>query len=99
MEMEQQLRKLLEENLELAKENNLMLRKLRNGQKWNRVSRFVYWIVLLGIALGGYYYIAPYTKMFTKIYNENKDLFSGNFTDFTLLKTYLNGNTEVPSSN
>lgn len=97
--MEPELRKLLEQNLDLAKENNAMLRKLRNGQKWGRVSRFVYWVVLLGIALGGYYYIAPYTKMFTKIYNENKELFSGNFSDFTLLRTYLNGNTETPISN
>lgn len=94
--MESEIRKLLEQNLELEKENNSMLRKLRNGQKWSRVGRLFYWLFLIAITLGGYYYIAPYTRILSKVYEENKNLFNGNFSDFNMIKTYLNGNIENP---
>lgn len=49
-----------EELLELEKDNNRMLHKMYRGMMWGRVVKTIYWIVLLAIMFGAYYYIQPY---------------------------------------
>jgi hypothetical protein len=57
--MDQETKGLLEEIKRLESENNSLLLKLHNIQKWNLISRVVYWFILLGIAVGAFYFIKP----------------------------------------
>ena len=50
-----QLKNMVSESLTLARENNKMLKKVRSTQKWANYSRIFYWILIIGISIGGYY--------------------------------------------
>lgn len=58
--MDPEDRRLLSESLKLAEDNNRMLRKLYGAMKWGRVMRLVYWLVILSLSLGVFYFIQPY---------------------------------------
>lgn len=53
-------KKLLEETFEFAKENNKMLRQIRRAQKWASFLRAVYWLVIIGLGIGTFYFLEPY---------------------------------------
>ena len=57
--MEQDIKSLLEENLALTKENNAMLKRIRSAQRMAMIYRVIYWIVILGMTFGAYYFIQP----------------------------------------
>jgi hypothetical protein len=56
---DENLHEILEENLKLTKENNKILRKMQSAMRWGRVVKFFYWIIIIGISIGAYYYIQP----------------------------------------
>jgi hypothetical protein len=66
--MDQETKGLLEDIKRLENENNSLLLKLHNSQKWNLISRIVYWFILLGIAVGAFYFIKPF-KIVTAVFN------------------------------
>ena len=35
---------------------------------WGRVMRYVYWAILLGAAVGAYYFIEPYVDQMLEVY-------------------------------
>ena len=49
----------INELTKLVKENNRMLKKLHRAQMWSSVMRAVYWVLILGITVGAYYYLQP----------------------------------------
>ncbi len=51
---------MLKKTLELSQENNKMLHSIRRSMVWGRVMRIVYWVIIIGAAVGIYYYIEPY---------------------------------------
>ena len=66
--MDGELKNLLEENLKLSKENNELLIKVRRVQKWSQYSRIFYWILILGITYGAFYFIQPYLENLLSLY-------------------------------
>lgn len=66
--MDQDIKKLLEENLELSKENNELLKKVRNTQKLAQIYRIVYWVVIIGASYGAYYFVQPYVGGILNVY-------------------------------
>jgi len=60
--MDPELKRMLDENLELSRENNAMLRKLRNTQKWSKIWSLVKYLILAGVAFGAYKFLEPYLK-------------------------------------
>lgn len=58
--MQPEEREMLKKTLELSQENNKMLKAIRRSMFWGKVVRIVYWIVIIGAAIGLYYYIEPY---------------------------------------
>ncbi|NLE07074.1 MAG: hypothetical protein GX627_00420 [Parcubacteria group bacterium] len=58
--MEPEERKMLKKTLELAQENNKMLRSLKHSLFWGRVVRGIYWLIIIGAAVGIYITIDPY---------------------------------------
>ena len=53
-------KEILKKTLELSQENNDMLHSIRRGMFWGRVMRVIYWVVIIGVSIGVYYYIEPY---------------------------------------
>jgi len=66
--MDPELKRLLRENLELSKENNKILHKMHRGLVLGRIMRIIYWVVILGVAMGSYYFIQPYIDSLLAVY-------------------------------
>ncbi len=60
---------MLQETLALAKENNKMLHKVRNVQKWAAFWRVLKLLIVVGLTLGSFYYIEPYLNKMLDLYN------------------------------
>lgn len=56
----------LDEVLELARENNKMLRSMRRTQRLSSFFRLLYWAIILGSVFGVYYYFEPTIKKYMK---------------------------------
>ncbi len=68
-------RSLLERTYQLAEENNEILRKMRRINRFSFAMRALYWIVVIGLAVGALYFIQPYVDAVTDTYSS---LFGGN---------------------
>ena len=60
---------LLLKTAELVKENNSLLRKMRRGARMRAALHMLYWIVIIGLSFGAYYFIEPYIAQVEKIYS------------------------------
>lgn len=65
-------REMLKKTLGLAQENNKMLHSIRRSMFWGRVTRIIYWIIIIGAAIGVYYYIEPYIDSVTDAFSSVK---------------------------
>lgn len=72
MPMEPEMKQKIDELFELTKENNKILRKMRSSQKWASITRLFYWLVIIGISIGAYYYVEPYLKQVLSLYSQSK---------------------------
>jgi hypothetical protein len=70
--MDPESHELLKETLELAKENNEMLVSMRRSMRIARVMSVVYWIFIIGSAVGAYYLIQPYIEQLISVYDGAK---------------------------
>lgn len=71
--MDQELRKLLKRNLEISKENNEMLHRLQSSMRWSRFFKLAYWVVIIAIMLGAYYFIQPFVDQLVGAYGGLSD--------------------------
>ena len=67
--MDQESKQLLQNTLVLAEENNKMLHKIRGVQKRGTLWQVLKLIIIIGIALGSFYYIEPYLNKIMDLYN------------------------------
>jgi len=84
-----EIKELMKANLELTKENHVMLKKIRGVQKRSALFVYLRWIFLITVALGLFYYIRPLLTKITQLYNtipilnnidiKNLDKLIGNF--------------------
>jgi uncharacterized membrane protein len=70
--MDQQEREILKKTLELSQENNKMLHSIMRGMFWGRVTRIIYWAIIIGASIGLYYYIEPYLNTAIDAYGNVK---------------------------
>lgn len=70
--MDDELRSLVEETKELVEENNKILKSMRRNARFGALARIVYWIVILGIGVGAFYYVKPYVEQLMKVYESVK---------------------------
>lgn len=84
--MDPQERDLLRRTLELSEHNNKMLKKLVSAMRWARVWRILYWVLIIAISVGAFYYIQPYLEQLLEVYSglegnlQNVNNFFGSFT-------------------
>lgn len=67
--MDAETKKLLTDNLELAKQNNEILHKLVRAQKMAIVYRIVYWSIIILSTFGAYYFIQPFLENMFSVYS------------------------------
>jgi hypothetical protein len=68
-------KKILEDTYRLANENHRLLKKMRRGIFLSHLTRIIYWIILIVMALGLYYYIQPYVNSFIDIFVQISNVF------------------------
>ena len=68
--MDSRDRKTLERVLKLSEENHRMVKKLYRSWIWGKIITVVYWLIVIGVGFGAYYFLQPYIEGI-------KDLFSG----------------------
>ena len=75
--MDSETNELLKKNLELAEENNKMLRSMKRSIFISRILTLVYWVLIIGSALGVYYFIQPYINELYGVYGGVKTNLGG----------------------
>jgi len=67
--MDQETRELLRKNLELAKENNRLLRKMRRGAILGNIVHVIWWAIVVGIPVFLYFTVLqPYIDQLLETY-------------------------------
>ena len=65
--------KLLKRSVELGEENNSMLRSMRRAMHISSILTFTYWVLIIGSAVGAYYFLQPYLDQVYGVYNQAKN--------------------------
>ena len=79
-------KEILKKTLELSQENNKMLHSIKRSILRGRIFQIIYWIIIVGAAIGAYYYVEPYIDSAVGAYGSVKgDLKS--FGDLFRLKS------------
>ncbi len=55
-------RELIEKVLRVSQENNVMLRRMQSRARWGTLFRAFYWILIIGLSLGAFYFVQPYIE-------------------------------------
>ena len=76
--MDEDAKVLLRRNLELARENNKLLKKIRRNSMIANIMRLVWWSVIIGVPVFIYYYVLqPYIAEVGEAYRGVADGVSG----------------------
>jgi len=67
--MDPESKKLLEETLELEQENNKILHSMKRSMALARIMNVVYWLIIIGISIGAFYFVQPYFNKVLGLYN------------------------------
>jgi hypothetical protein len=67
--MDEDLRYLIKETKTLVEENNKMLHSIQRRAKWGVLWRTFYWIIIIGVGFGAFYYVQPYAEKMFSIYD------------------------------
>ena len=79
--MDPETRQKMVELLELTRENNKILHGLRRSQRWNTILNIIYWLIIIGIAIGAFYFLQPYVEKF--------DAFRKSIPNITQIQAYF----------
>jgi hypothetical protein len=71
--MEAEDKEILKRVLELSQKNNRMLQSIQRSMFWSKVYRYIYWIIIVGAAIGAYYYLEPYIDGVLQVYGSVKE--------------------------
>lgn len=58
----------IDEILDLARENNRILRSMHRRMFWSQIFTYLYWLVILGVAGWSYYLLQPYMNKYIHSY-------------------------------
>ena len=87
--MDQEDKELLKRAVSLGEENNDMLRSMQRSMRLARVMSLLYWVFIIGSAIGAYYLVQPYLEQVMGMYGDAKSGLSGyedllnNFKQYT----------------
>jgi len=67
--MDPESKKLLENIYSLEYENNKMLRSMKRSMVWGQIMSVVYWLIIIGVSIGAFYFLQPYINKMLNLYN------------------------------
>ncbi len=76
--MQSEEKELLKKVVALEEENNDILRSMQRSMRLARFMSILYWVFIIGSAVGAYYLIQPYIEALTGVYGGAKDSVTGN---------------------
>ena len=62
-------REILNRSVALSEENNKILRGMKRSMQWSHVMNIIYWVLIIGISVGAFYFLQPYVDQVMKTYN------------------------------
>jgi uncharacterized membrane protein YukC len=68
--MDDELRTLIEETHEIAKDNQKRIKKIHRIQRRGILGRILYKVIIIGIAIGAFYFMRPYYNRLVEGYNQ-----------------------------
>ena len=60
---------LLKRSIALSEENNDILRGIQSSMRWSRFVSVIYWLIIIGISVGAWYFVQPYLVKVEGLYN------------------------------
>lgn len=63
-------KELLKRSVALAEDNNLMLRSMQRSLRISRIISLIYWVLIIGSAVGAFYIIQPYMNQVIGVYDK-----------------------------
>ena len=75
--MPEELEKLLSENLEISRESLKILKGIRRANRLASAFKIFYWLVIIGSAIGAYYFLEPYIKQGLTVVSQVQEVVSG----------------------
>jgi len=66
-------RSLLERIYSLEKENNEFLHSIKRRLRINTAIKILYWVVIIGLSLGAFYFVQPYVDLLKGIGGGGED--------------------------
>ena len=57
----------------LTEENNELLHKMWRAARMASAMRTLYWLVIIGLSIGAYYYVQPYIEQLLSVYTGLQD--------------------------
>jgi len=67
----------INELLELTRDNNRMLHRMRRSMIWSKIFTFLYWMVILGVMGASYYFLQPYVTKYWDVYQSTMKTLEG----------------------
>ncbi|PSO45759.1 MAG: hypothetical protein BRC25_01095 [Parcubacteria group bacterium SW_6_46_9] len=64
------LREDLQETREIVERNHEMLESIQTTMFWRKVSSVVYWLLIIGVAVGLFYFLDPYLDRLFDAYSQ-----------------------------
>ena len=64
----------LDKALALSEENNRILKSLQRYMRLGRLMSLLYWVVIIGVSVGSFYYLQPYINQILKTYSSFQNL-------------------------
>ena len=68
--MDPESKKLLEHTYALTEENNKMLHSIKRSMFLARIMSILYWLVIIGVSVGAFYFIQPYIDQLMGVYGK-----------------------------
>jgi len=75
--MPEELEKLLKENIEISRESLKILKGIRRANRLASAFKIFYWLVIIGSAIGAYYFLEPYIKQGLTVVSQVQEVVSG----------------------
>ena len=65
--------RLLKENHKLSEQNAKKLKRITSNMRRNTIGRIIYWLIIIGLTIGGWYVAKPYVDTLVQGYNKVTD--------------------------
>ena len=66
--MDEEIKNLLEKNLEVSEKSLAILQKMRRGVIWGRIFHLAKWVIIIGLLIFGFIKVQPYILYWSEVF-------------------------------